>query len=60
MGQLLVGLGLLIASMAWCWAVVDEVVDVLNSNAQLALAVRNGELMTVEVSPGHFRLERSD
>jgi hypothetical protein len=57
MGQLLVGLGLLIASMAWGCADVDEVVDVLNSNAQLALAVRNGELVTVEVRPGHFRLE---
>lgn len=56
MGQLLVGQGLLIASMATGCPDVNEVIDVLDSNANLASDVREGKLTTVEVSPGNFRL----
>ena len=60
MGQLLVGLGMLIAALGWASADPDEVVDVLNSNAALARHVREGKLVTVEVRPGHFRLAPPD
>ncbi len=60
MGQLLVGLGMLIAALGWASADPDEVVDVLNSNAELARHVREGKLVTVEVRPGHFRLAPPD
>lgn len=58
MGQLLVGQGLLIEAMSRGGAGVDEVIDVLRSNADLAREVREGKLATVEVTPGHFRLSR--
>jgi hypothetical protein len=56
MGQLLAGQGLLIAAMATGTPDVSDVITMLDSNAGLASLVKQGKLVTVEVSPGHFRL----
>jgi hypothetical protein len=56
MGQLLVGQGVLVAAMASGCPNVDEAIDVMNSNAGIARDVREGKLITVEVTPRHFRL----
>jgi hypothetical protein len=56
MGQLLVAQGVLVAAMASGCPNVDEAIDVMNSNAGIARDVREGKLITVEVTPGHFRL----
>jgi hypothetical protein len=56
MGQLLVGHGVLISAMATGSPGVDEVMGALDDNAALAASVREGKLVTTEVSPGNFRL----
>jgi hypothetical protein len=35
---------------------VDDVIEAMHANASLASDVREGKLITVEVSPGNFRL----
>lgn len=60
MGQLLVGQGLLISAMATGTPDVDEVIGVLDSNAGLAQLVRDGKVVTTEVSTGRFRLRLAD
>jgi hypothetical protein len=35
---------------------VDDVIRLLDFNANLALQVKTGQLETIEVSPGKFRL----
>jgi hypothetical protein len=59
MGQLLAGHGLLISAMAAGMLGVDEVIEPINSNAELARLVRQGKLVTEEVSPGTFELRPS-
>jgi Family of unknown function (DUF5677) len=59
MGQLLAGHGLLVSAMATGVPNVDEVIELLNSNAELARLVRDGKVVTEEVSPGRFELELS-
>jgi hypothetical protein len=60
MGQLLAGHGLLIAAMATGTPRVDDVIEVMSSNAELAALVRGGDLVTEEVSPGRFELRPRD
>jgi hypothetical protein len=59
-GQLLAGHGLLISAMATGMPKVDEVIETMNSNAQLARLVRTGSLVTHEVAPGRFELRVAD
>jgi hypothetical protein len=56
MGQLLAGHGLLIAAMATGSPRVDEVIELLDANAQLADLVQDGSVVTEEISPGQFQL----
>jgi hypothetical protein len=59
MGQLLAGHGLLVSAMATGSPNVDAVIQRLNSNAELARLVREGKVVTEEVSPGRFELRLS-
>ncbi len=59
MGQLVAGHGLLIAALATGSPPVDEAIDVLVSNADLASHVRQGKVVTEELSPGRFELRRA-
>jgi hypothetical protein len=60
LGQLLAGHGLLVSAMTTGIPNVDEVIELLNSNAELARLVRDGVVVTEEVSPGRFELRISD
>jgi hypothetical protein len=56
MGQLVAGHGLLVSAMVSGMPSVDEAVELLQSNADLAELVRRGSVVTEEVAPGRFEL----
>lgn len=60
MGVLLYGHGLLVTSLATGAPPVSAVVKLLNDNAALALAHREGRLMVQKSEPGRFRLSVVD
>lgn len=59
MGQLLAGHGLLVSAMATGTPNVDNVIALLDSNAELARLVKEGKVVTEEVGPGRFELRLS-